>query len=614
MSKLNKHSRGGNSGAHYSQGGQSPNQIAPIIAAAGKMLLPILKKKGAELISKKGGELLNKKGSSSEETASTTPPTLDGGGSSISVPKASDSFDGSSYKPQSAVTRKGSPVLQKKDAFNDFNVSSYQAKIAQNQKFIDDFGAYKPLSGDGGAFKIPERQTISLNPDPNGKPQENPTNTSDKPNNKDYSSQVSQNNVTSNKAAGGYGEFANNRRGGGMDGRPMSTGAGRAFESLFGKEAVNVIREKSRMRKEARNEIRRGDISGITGSGYDETIGEGKNLFKLRKTQQRLENKKARKGDKFRGKMGLETLSGKDVNITNDKGEVTSTGQAYTRGIGEGLSDGSNTYMKRGLKATRSQSTGLGGEFAKNSVTASGNKNASSKSAKNNADVSKLNTFTPFDKDRMDTNAAKPKDMLSSGYKFGDNFFNSMKNKSNQKLSLSKDKPTSNSKPSVKTDSSVKLDYQFGQSLNKDPKKSTFFADKTSKPSDNKNSIDNDKNAFKSNVFNKALGQQDVNSFKNLTGNNKGGAVGSLTGGIETHIKPKVEKSKATNKPTSTGNSLLDGLNAGASYMNSQKKSNSGNKNSAAASNPESVSKQSRKDYLTSGINPNKKNNPPKSN
>ena len=34
----------------------------------------------------------------------------------------------------------------------------------------------------------------------------------------------------------------------------------------------------------------------------------------------------------------------------------------------------------------------------------------------------------------------------------------------------------------------------------------------------------------------------------------------------------------------------------------------SGSKNKASASNPESVSKQSRKNYLTSGINPNKKN------
>ena len=628
MSRLSKHNRGGNSGAHYSQGGQSPNQVAPIIAAAGKMLLPMLKKKGAEMLVNKGGEMVaNKMNKSNDETASTPTPTLGGAGGAktpVEPGKADESY------LSGGLTKKGSPVHQKKDDFNDFSVPDYQAKSLQTTNQFKDFSNNLVSNFGKGATALPERQKITFDKDPTTN-NEKPTEEVDKPASKDYSGGIEQNKVTSNKYAGGYGEFANNQRGGGMDGRPMETGIGKAFERTFGREAVNLIRERSRMRKEARNEIRRGDISGITGSGYDQTIGEGKNWYKLKKTQSRLESKKQKKIDKFRRKGGLAELGGKQINITNDQGEVMGTGQAFTRDIKEGQSDGHNTYMRKGVtRSTDMNPTGIAGElYSPDKVKKPDQKqtnNPSSKSNNNNADLSKLNTFTPFDKDRMDANAAKPKDMLSPDYKFGDNFFNSMKNKSNQKLSLSKDEPTSSSKSSGKTDPSVKLDYEFGQSLKKDDKKLTFAdleknkkssssnsgSSSSNKPSDSKKSIDQKKNAFKTNVFDKALGQQDVNSFKNMM-SNKSGASGSPTGGIETHIKPKpAPKSKPTSsssssKPTSTGNSLLDGINAGVSYIKSQQKSTGGNKSKAAASNPESVAKQSRKDYLMSGINPNKK-------
>ena len=476
MSRLSKHNRGGNSGAQYSQGGQSPNQVAPIIAAAGKMLLPMLKKKGAEMLVNKGGEMVaNKMNKSNDETASTPTPTLGGAGGAktpVEPGKADESY------LSGGLTKKGSPVHQKKDDFNDFSVPDYQAKSLQTTNQFKDFSNNLVSNFGKGATALPERQKITFDKDPTTN-NEKPTEEVNKPASKDYSGGIEQNKVTSNKYAGGYGEFANNQRGGGMDGRPMETGIGKAFERTFGREAVNLIRERSRMRKEARNEIRRGDISGITGSGYDQTIGEGKNWYKLKKTQSRLESKKQKKIDKFRRKGGLAELGGKQINITNDQGEVMGTGQAFTRDIKEGQSDGHNTYMRKGVtRSTDMNPTGIAGElYSPDKVKKPDQKqtnNPSSKSDKNNADLSKLNTFTPFDKDRMDANAAKPKDMLSPDYKFGDNFFNSMKNKSNQKLSLSKDEPTSSSKSSGKTDPSVKLDYEFGQSLKKDPKKLTF--------------------------------------------------------------------------------------------------------------------------------------------
>jgi len=491
MSRLSKHNRGGNSGAQYSQGGQSPNQVAPAIIAAAK---PLIAKFGAMFAKSGGGggdggggELLNKaknmlassgkgkKGGPSEEGESTSTgptPTLGGGGGAV-VPSAADT----SYL-SGGLTKKGSPVHQKKDQFDDFNVPDYQAK---SQQSLNDFKTFSDnvMANFGKAAALPERQKISLDLDPTTN-EKKPTkdDNADKPADKDYSGGIERNKITSNKYAGGYGEFANNQRGGGMDGRPMETGVGKAFQNTFGREAVNLIRERSRMRKEARNEIRRGDISGITGSGYDQTIGEGKNWYKLKKTQSRLENKKQKKIDKFRRKGGLAELGGKQINITNDQGEVMGTGQAFTRDIKEGQTDGHNTYMRKGV--TRGTNMGLAGELysadkaKKQGQSTDKDVNPSAKSNKNNADLSKLNTFTPFDKDRMDANAAKPKDMLSPDYKFGDNFFNSMKNKSNQKLSLSKDEPTSNSKPSGTPGSSVNLDYEFGQSLNKDPKKLTF--------------------------------------------------------------------------------------------------------------------------------------------
>ena len=436
MSKLSKHNRmarGGNSGVHYSQGGQSPNQIGPLAALAVKLAPKLIAKAAPKLVGKLGPKVakfaannpklaeVGKKmfksatGKKPQETAQvdpngakTTPPTLDGGGNSedpndtaalftnnapgITVP--TNSYMGG------AMTKQGSPYLQSSNKNNnndginyatvttlengggDSNASASTTQTAQNAGD----GTGNKIENTIGDIDVGQRQKVEPYDGGSKKPGENqPPSNANKPGSYDKNA-VSASKTGDNR--GGYGEFANNRRGGGMDGRPMQSDVGKAFQSVFGRDAVNLIRERSRMRKEARNEIRRGDISGISGSGYDQTIGEGKNLYKLRKTQQRLEKKKARKGDKFRSKMGLETLSGKQINITNDKGEVTSTGQAYTRGIGEGLSDGSNTYMKRGLKATRSTSMGGNGGVIANQNSITGG------SGKNSADISKLGTFT----------------------------------------------------------------------------------------------------------------------------------------------------------------------------------------------------------------------------
>jgi len=93
---------------------------------------------------------------------------------------------------------------------------------------------------------------------------------------------------------------------------------------------------------------------------------------------------------------------------------------------------------------------------------------------------------------------------------------------------------------------------------------------------------------------------------KKNTPNPKGAFNGGMLPGSGTIVKEKTNK--AESRKSSAGNIKANTTVPKLRTLEPSNVNSSGSRDKASASNPESVSKQSRKNYLTSGINPNKKN------
>ena len=358
-----------------------------------------------------------------------------------------------------------------------------------------------------------------------------------------------------------YARFGADQMEGGKSEQPIVNRDGSVnttLSKLIPTTMVDRMREKAKIRRERKQQVDIGSIDRLTGSDYIKTIGEGgRSHRKLQKFINRQENKFERQMGRNIRKSGLGEVDFRKVEIggeIKDRRDIDDN-QSFTpeQAANDPNVSYAGTFIDFNKKPTRSSSA--------NAVTSSNNGGQLTQSTNNQAGPDKVSAVSGASsvKESMDKNLTK---MVGDQFKqkplsLGDA---GKLGKINVSSSSSNDPVGKTAKSGVKES----MDKTAAQIVKQNVTRPSLSLSSPSSSSVGKISKPGD------------IKDPGITSKFDITG---GQTAVNLNPSSSTS-----KKSKDTKKPVSTGN-----------------------KNKAAASNPESVAKQSRFDYLTSGINPNKK-------